>query len=95
MKDNTLRTEIREALADLLTAGRLHGSKGMSPEKWDREISMTEDRLFSAIKNRLPKEKPSEVIDNGLQAERNLLKFEGYNTCLAEVRQALDIESES
>lgn len=82
MKDNTLRTEWIEALADLFNAGRLQGGEAVSPEKWHREINMAEERLLSAIKNRLPKER-----DAGSKAL--------YNQAIREVKHALNIGSES
>jgi hypothetical protein len=75
-----MKDELRQALEDLMSAGRLTGATGVTPEKWEQEISMAEGRILALIAAKIPQEK--EVVG----------KYEYvYNKALKDVRKALEV----
>jgi hypothetical protein len=83
MKDNTLRKELLE----IIYQADVSGEPGLD----------TIDAILLAIKNRLPKERELVVGDELHPANTPTFspKNSGYNQAIREVKQALDIESES
>jgi hypothetical protein len=73
---------LRTELLEIIYQAEVSGEPGLD----------TVDAILLAIKNRLPKEKDSYTIP----LTETRIKLENiYNTALADVREALDIESES